>query len=402
MGQSWLTLSAFLKNAWRIVDAPRYAVPAAMVETSKALRRWLPPSRSGRSGAIRQCSIRITDRCNLRCPTCGQWGESGYLVDAPAAELRARELPPSRYLELLRDLAHHRHSPSVYVWGGEPMLYRGTPQVLEEAARLGMAPSLATNGVGVPPLASGFVTAPLFLLQVSVDGPDAETHDACRPAAGNEPGSFAVACAAIEAVRTRRGEASRALPIIASLTTINHTNAGRLVDLHDAFCDRLDVMVFYLGWWIDSDTAARHEADFEARFGERPSSHRGWIGSWRPSDFSGLSRQLRELRRRGRRPSGPGVIVLPDLWREEDLRRYYTEHGARFGFERCVAIHGAIELNANGDVSPCRDYNDFVVGNVKQHTLTELWNSERFIAFRRSLARGLMPVCSRCCGLMGN
>jgi len=42
------------------------------------------------------------------------------------------------------------------------------------------------------------------------------------------------------------------------------------------------------------------------------------------------------------------------------------------------------------------------VGNVKTATLSELWNSERYVAFRRSLTtKGLMPVCSRCCGLMG-
>ena len=59
-------------------------------------------------------------------------------------------------------------------------------------------------------------------------------------------------------------------------------------------------------------------------------------------------------------------------------------------------------MNSNGDVSPCRDYHDYVVGNIKDHTLTELWNSERYQAFRRSLTtEGLMPVCSRCCGLMG-
>jgi radical SAM protein with 4Fe4S-binding SPASM domain len=59
-------------------------------------------------------------------------------------------------------------------------------------------------------------------------------------------------------------------------------------------------------------------------------------------------------------------------------------------------------VDSNGDLSPCRDYHDYVVGNIKTHTITELWNSERYKAFRRSVAtEGLMPVCSRCCGLMG-
>jgi hypothetical protein len=126
------------------------------------------------------------------------------------------------------------------------------------------------------------------------------------------------------------------------------------------------------------------------------------MGGWRPRDFGAVSAQLRELRRRGRRPSGPGVVVLPDLWSEGDLARYYTDHAWRLGCERCVATFGAIEVGAGGDVSPCRDYCDYVVGNVERQTLSELWNCEAFTRFRRSLAQGLMPVCSRCCGLLGN
>jgi len=61
-----------------------------------------------------------------------------------------------------------------------------------------------------------------------------------------------------------------------------------------------------------------------------------------------------------------------------------------------------MEVNSNGDVSPCRDYHDYVVGNIRQSTLTELWNSEAYKKFRCSVTRdGLMPVCTRCCGLMG-
>ena len=61
-----------------------------------------------------------------------------------------------------------------------------------------------------------------------------------------------------------------------------------------------------------------------------------------------------------------------------------------------------MEVNSNGDLSPCRDYHDYVVGNIKEATITELWNSPAYRKFRQSLAtEGLMPVCSRCCGLDG-
>ena len=67
-----------------------------------------------------------------------------------------------------------------------------------------------------------------------------------------------------------------------------------------------------------------------------------------------------------------------------------------------MSIYQVVEINSNGDVSPCRDYHDYVVGNIKTATLTELWNGPAYQKFRQSLHRdGLMPACRRCCGLMG-
>jgi len=95
-------------------------------------------------------------------------------------------------------------------------------------------------------------------------------------------------------------------------------------------------------------------------------------------------------------------MLFPPLHNEQDLRRYYTDHTATFGYDECVSVFMSAEVTASGDVSFCRDYPDYVVGNLGAHTLPELWNGERARRFRSSLAQqGLMPVCRRCCGLMG-
>jgi radical SAM protein with 4Fe4S-binding SPASM domain len=96
------------------------------------------------------------------------------------------------------------------------------------------------------------------------------------------------------------------------------------------------------------------------------------------------------------------VSIIPPLTGEADLAAYYTDHRALFGFDRCTAIFQEIQVMSDGRVTPCRSYIDYPVGHVKEATLTELWNSPAYVAFRRSLTRdGLMPVCSRCCGLLG-
>ena len=127
------------------------------------------------------------------------------------------------------------------------------------------------------------------------------------------------------------------------------------------------------------------------------------MGDWKPDDYQELNRQLQELLKRSRSWSAPAITVIPPIFGEANLRRYYTDHRAQFGFDRCLSIYQVVEINSNGDLSPCRDYHDYVVGNIKEATITELWNSPAYRQFRRSLATdGLMPVCSRCCGLMGD
>lgn len=402
MSQSWVPINTVLKTAPKLLESPTYAKNVAMIQVDKFLRNLSPRAEEGTANRIRQCGIRITDICNLRCHTCGQWGDNGFLRSCSVADLKREEVKPERYIQLLRDLDENGHYPSVYLWGGEPMLYKGSVEIMEEAARLGMPPSIATNGTGLVQHAERLVAAPMFLIQISVDGPDEATHNASRPGANPSVNNFATISQAISRISEIRRERKQRLPLIASLTTINNVNYHRLVDIYDVFRDKVDVCVFYLAWWIDEQSAQRHAEDFEQRFGFRPEKHFGWVGSWRPPDYGVLSEQLSRLNSLAASLSGPAVVIMPPIGNAEDLERYYTDHDCRFGFDRCVSIFSAVEINSNGDMSPCRDYHDFVVGNVKDNTITELWNAEPYRRFRKSISeKGLMPVCTRCCGLMG-
>ncbi len=400
MRREWLQPRAVARGAWRVLSQPRYIHPLVMIHAAKVLRAAAQPSASGRAGRIRQCSIKVTERCNLRCHTCGQWGERGYLRPSSTRDLLKAELPPDRWIAVFRDLRTHGHRPNVYFWGGEPMLYDGLLDLIDETARLGMPPSIATNGIRVAESAERLARAPAFLVQVSVDGPDAATHNACRPAVSPGYDSFSQAVASLAALRQARRARRRSLPMIATLTTISCRNAGRLADIYETFRGQADVMIFYLGWWIDEGGARRHAEDFARRFGLQPRTPQGWTGAWRPDDVNALSAQLETIRRQSRR--GPPALIIPDV-PPKDLAAYYTDHAASFGPTRCLSIFSAVEVLPDGGVTPCRDYSDYVVGNLREGTLDALWRSERFLAFRRSIEQdGLMPACQRCCGRLGN
>jgi radical SAM protein with 4Fe4S-binding SPASM domain len=400
--RSKLSLGAVAKNFRHVLPHPWIGLKLVALEGEKWLFNLLNPNATkGQARSIRQVSIRITDVCNLRCHTCGQWGDHGFLHGKSLADLKREEVTPERYLEVFADLVAHGHHPMIYLWGGEPMLYEGTLPIIEGAAKMGLPTSIATNGTRVAARAQELVEAPLFLLQMSIDGHTAETHNRARPAAGKAD-NFADINKALSEVRKAREARGTNLPLIASLTTISRENYRHLIDIYETFRDRVDLAVFYLSWWIDEQSARAHDRDFGRRFGFKPQCPWGWLGDWRPDDYHELNRQLTLLQERSQPWSAPPVVMIPSILGEENLRSYYTDHQERFGYDQCVSIFQVVEIDSNGDLSPCRDYHDYVVGNIKEHTISELWNSERYKAFRRSLAtEGLMPVCSRCCGLMG-
>jgi MoaA/NifB/PqqE/SkfB family radical SAM enzyme len=147
---SRVALGVVLKNIRRLARHPWiYSKLAASQGERWLFDHFYPPSREGRARRIRKVSLRITDICNLRCHTCGQWGDEGFLRDQDLKELKKQEVPVDRYLEVLEDLVRHGHHPELYIWGGEPMLYEGTLEVIDKAAKLGLPTSIATNGTRI-------------------------------------------------------------------------------------------------------------------------------------------------------------------------------------------------------------------------------------------------------------
>ena len=84
----------------------------------------------GRGDGVELVSLRITDMCNLRCHSCGQWGDNGYLLGESLKTLKQREVPVEIYKGLVDQIIDAGWSPIWYIWGGEPMLYPGLIELL--------------------------------------------------------------------------------------------------------------------------------------------------------------------------------------------------------------------------------------------------------------------------------
>ena len=113
--------------------------------------------------------LHLLGRCNLKCRHC-------YMEGAPS---RREQLPLERVIAAIEE-SEKLGIGTLYLTGGEPLLYRGLPDVLRTAARVpGLEITLCTNATLIDDRRIALFTQNNIRLNVSIDGDEA-FHDEFR------------------------------------------------------------------------------------------------------------------------------------------------------------------------------------------------------------------------------
>ena len=62
----------------------------------------------------------------------------------------------------------------------------------------------------------------------------------------------------------------------------------------------------------------------------------------------------------------------------------------------CSVCHSSICLDVNGNVYPCAGWQDYVVGNVKESSIKEIWKDSAKVQYLRGLRKKDYPKCIVC------
>jgi MoaA/NifB/PqqE/SkfB family radical SAM enzyme len=346
----------------------------------------------GESLPLTQISIKITNLCNLRCKMCAQWGEKGYNFAKPNTELK-EVVPLETYRKMVDEVAHLR--PLIYIWGGEPFLYPDLIPLASYMKEKKFIISLVTNGMKLKEYAEHIVDEGWEALMLSLDGTP-EIHDEIRGAKG----TFDTLAAGIDAVQSLKARKNKTLPYIMLLVTVSKDNARILDKIFDIGKQiNTDCIIVYYSWFTTEEIGKAHTKILERKLGCTPQAWKGYLNSFKEIDVPALQDCVRRIR--DTKYPFP-FLFIPDL-SIENIARYYQEPGNFFGYGKCITPWLITELMPNGDVAPCRDYPDYVVGNIRESGLLEIFNNERYRKFRLALkdSGGVFPICARCCGLMG-
>jgi radical SAM protein with 4Fe4S-binding SPASM domain len=308
--------------------------------------------------------IEPTNRCNEFCTTCPRT----FFQREPEADLDL-----ARFVSILDQFPGVRRL--VLHGVGEPLLARDLPAMVAEANRRGATVLFNTNALALHArLGRQLVDAGLDELRVSMDAADPRTYQAIRGVDGYEKAMRRTAefCAHL-------GATGAARPRVSMHFIAMRENLGEL----PAVIERA------AGIGVAAVTLQRLVHFGQGLAAEEQSLMGAEVGALLDECEAAAARAGVELIGTGRR--SPAGSLLP-------------VEGTR-PWAGCGRPWRSTYVTANGNVLPCciapfatSDYEGLILGNVFEAPIAEIWNGERYQAFRAAHRSEEAPEPCRGCG----
>ena len=287
--------------------------------------------------------LEISDTCNLKCLHCfaGEFTRQGSALSM--AEL-------DRLFGQMARMGSYR----LGLTGGEPLLREDLFEIIDLSLAHGLSPCVTTNGLLLDePTAREFARRDVLWLNVSLEGGSAATNDLVR---GN--GSFAQVMNNLK-VLARYARFSLAFTVMRT----NLHEVGRCAEL--ALEVGAESAVFRPLYPVGT---ARQHLELMPTFEEYNSALEA-LDSSKWQDFE----------------QDCGIGPFSPATRQPANSMIYWNHGCGAGNLVCSIPH-------SGEVNPCSFLgSSFAVGNIRDHSLSDLWRDTSLERFRKPVAGGSHP-----------
>jgi radical SAM protein with 4Fe4S-binding SPASM domain len=329
---------------------------------------------------------------------CYYWGETGSYASS-----RTREPPKVLDLDLIKRLVRDLGpgKPIYSLFGGEPLMHPHIEEVIRAIKEAGSYLDTPTNGTLLQEYATMLVKTGFDAVRVSLDGPR-RINDGQRGA-----GSFDKALDGIETLhqeKQKSGSRGPSIEIIYTVTEENCTSVERFF-LKDIPLHAIDKVSIQMQNFVTEEMGTAYSRLLASAFGLDGDRYwRGMVrtpGDFRHMDSAELCRQVQLVRRR-LTELGKHVLLLPPTFSETNISAYLSADWGKLTdrYVRCPAPWTVLDVTAAGDVAPCHVFYDLTMGNLHEKSFMEIWEGERYRAFRSHMREhGLMPICHGCCVL---
>jgi radical SAM protein with 4Fe4S-binding SPASM domain len=306
------------------------------------------PSYQGRAAyltpeELEELWVYVTNRCNLRCKHCLVRG----------GEVSKEELTVEKFKETLKD-AVGLGTKRFFFTGGEPFLRDDIFELIRYVTdELKIELVILTNGTlfdeGTVKRLARF---PRLVIQVSLEGPTAETNDPIRGKGAHRKSLKGIGLLRSHGLRT----------IVTSTAT--RKNISEIPTLSDLL-HKKDVKTHHVLWVHKRGRAATNPVTV---------------------DTEKLAHLMMDLKKKS---------IKVDNW-ESFKARVYGKRGTKV--DGCHAVYSSLCVDSNGDVYPCPSLNGdpkFIMGNIKDG-LEKVWLSSGTAEWFRNLSVIHIEGCRAC------
>ena len=315
-------------------------------------------------------------RCNLRCPICMLWGETGWVKEE--SERDRQELPWS-VIQKVFDSGLPYNS-SFILSGGEPFLHSRMADLLGLLRERRKFAVICTNGVLLDRYADQFEDNPYPTLLISLDG-DEPLNDELRG-----KGVFKRVMRGIETLQRLRRR-----PYIAVQFTIVPEN----VHFMERFCEEMvargvDWILLNPAWFISKQQAEAYASVMLEQFHVRATTHRGYLRNYE-YDTELYTQQLKRIWSRSW-PIQISSHLKDPAWVHDFVHTPDKILGTRF----CNKQWLRLDVLPDGKVAPCVQFPDLTVGDLHVDSVDAIWQGMRNREFQKFVHGRALPICSKC------
>lgn len=288
---------------------------------------------------LENVSFETTRKCNLRCKHC--YSDSGKQLDD---ELTVKEI------KALIDQLTNMGVLAITFTGGEPLLHPYLFELMEYARKKPLTLILFTNATLITPeIVEKLKNLQVYKINVSIDGPDSQTHDQFR-------GVDSAFERTVQGVNLLQ-KAGIFVQASISVTKINYKKMKETLHLIK------DLGITHFKMWPITFSGRPGEKDIFLTLEE----------------FRKVMEVLREFE-------------FEELGKKEKEVFEYSK-----SVENCGIGSGTLTIKCNGVVTPCPAFGEAdSLGNVRTHSVADIWNNSPLLNKLRAMSVYKTEVCKDC------
>lgn len=337
--------------------------------------------------------IKLTNRCNLRCVHCFQWNEDGYHQNMDKAEQNL-DLDIGIIQKVLDETREVQSR--LYIWGGEPLFHKQFSEIAAMLAKDLREMTICTNGLLLDRFEQEIISISDHLeLLIAIEGFE-EEHDLIRG-----KGTFKKTMAQLDRLIALRDQGIYK-GRIAIHSVINDSMIGKMYEFLEYFEDKgVDLVILCFPWYISRETSYQMDTYFKERFSWLSELQENHISSWHAFKYrlgeQSMTPLMEELRRINERVWNIRVRYQPGLEYDEIETFARGEAMTSRCATKCLVLSTRMDITPDGSVQACKFFSEFTVGNLKEHSVAEVWESASYDRIRDIINNeGLTPACSKC------